>query len=137
MRRLIILTIILITFVLVWGCGKPPKDEMAKAEATLKEASEIQAKIYASKEFAEAQQIFEQAQKAIDSKRYEKAKLLAEQATEQALNSIKMAKLNLEKAETEAKKLFPEVTVKLEDFLEKYGDDEKLKAENQRIKNET
>ncbi|HMW33588.1 hypothetical protein L6Q79_06435 [bacterium] len=75
LKRMIVsaLTVAMTAFVLI-GCGGPPEQEIAKAKAAAKKASEAKAADYASESFAKAEAKMKEADGLVAKKEWDKSK---------------------------------------------------------------
>ena len=78
--------------VMVVGCATIPTQEMSDARQAIQAAREAQAEYYAPGSLAIAQQNLTQAERHLEEKAFEQARLVAVLAKRQALNSYNMAK---------------------------------------------
>ncbi|MCS7280449.1 MAG: DUF4398 domain-containing protein [Desulfobacterota bacterium] len=131
MRRLRGMTILslFVSFIfafLVFGCAKPPKQELETAEKALSDAKAKEAHIYAEETYKKAEEALSKAQSLVNEKKYKEAKKLAQEAEKlarQAETEIESGKARM-KEETEkllsdirtsieeTKKMIPEVVKK-------------------------
>lgn len=74
-----------------YGCGRPPTEELADAEAALSAAKVAGAEIFATNEYESAESKLEKARKEAEGYHYTKARQLALDAKDQALLAKKIA----------------------------------------------
>ncbi|MFP3089443.1 DUF4398 domain-containing protein [Treponema sp. TIM-1] len=71
--------------VLLWGCAKPPTEEMEKASAAVTQAeNDPDAVLYGESSLLRARDALSRMRTSADSKRYDEAKLLAQEAIDAA-----------------------------------------------------
>ncbi len=73
--------IALFSIFLLWGCAKPPTEEIAKAEKTLEDARTKEADIYMEDGFKKAEAALRKAKDLLAQKEYKSAKTAAEEAS--------------------------------------------------------
>ncbi|MCX7857365.1 MAG: DUF4398 domain-containing protein [Deltaproteobacteria bacterium] len=100
---------------LVFGCTKPPKQELENAEKAINSAKSKEAHIYAEETFKKAEEVLNKAKTFITEKKYKEAKQLlieAEKLAKQAETEIEAGKAKM-KEETE--KMFTDIKTSLEE----------------------
>jgi hypothetical protein len=75
---------VLVLFLLISGCAKPPTLEIDAAKAAIQAAKVVEADVYAASEFGAAQRALADAEAKVTGKEYELAKTAALQAKEKA-----------------------------------------------------
>ncbi|MDR2757771.1 MAG: DUF4398 domain-containing protein [Spirochaetaceae bacterium] len=84
-RRLVFLWGVMISALLFWGCAKPPTEDMEKAAAAVTQAeNDPDAVLYGENSLLRARDALSRMRTSADSKRYDEAKLLAQEAIEAA-----------------------------------------------------
>jgi hypothetical protein len=86
------LKILAVSVIVVVGCATIPTQEMSDARQAIQAAREVQAEYYAPGSLAIAEQNLTQAERHLEEKAYEQARLVAVLAKRQALNSYNMAR---------------------------------------------
>jgi vacuolar-type H+-ATPase subunit D/Vma8 len=104
--KLKLIYIFCIALVLVFGCAKPPVEEMDRArEAVFKAQNDPNAVQYASGTLARARDAINRMETEADSKNYENAKTAAAEAIAAAEKAINDGKVNAQRTGEEAKSL--------------------------------
>jgi tetratricopeptide (TPR) repeat protein len=94
--------IILVFFLVILGCAREPKKELAAAQNALEKAKEAQADRYASDIFTQAENSLKEAENLIAQKNYGEAKNLLITAKGMADTAISQALINKDDAKTDA-----------------------------------
>jgi hypothetical protein len=92
------------------ACAKPPQAEIDAAKAAVaKAAKNVDVQAYAAESLRKAQTALAQMQSELDAKRYDKVKILAQEAAAAAEKAISDAGTNKERAKSEAAALIEAV----------------------------
>lgn len=84
------------TQVLLFGCARPPTEEMIKAEKAVDEAREKEAGIYAQDIFRMAEESFIRAKEFIAARKYNEARQIAIETAQLARQAVTIAEINKE-----------------------------------------
>ena len=98
----VVLVSIAVLILSISGCAKAPTEEMAAAEAAVKDARDHGAEVYASDTFSEATKALASAGSNVATKKYDAAKNFALQAKQQAESAKQLAIKNKAAAKVKA-----------------------------------
>ena len=76
--------VVLFSIFLLWGCAKPPTEEIAKAEKALEDARTKEADIYMEDGFKKAEAALKKSKDLLAQKEYKSARAAAEEASSEA-----------------------------------------------------
>ncbi|MDR2363983.1 MAG: DUF4398 domain-containing protein [Spirochaetaceae bacterium] len=108
-RRSVFIGAIMIIALLLAGCAKPPTEEMEKAAAAVTQAeNDPDAVLYGEDSLIRAKNALTQMRVSADSKRYDEAKLLAQEAIDAAEKARNDGRLGATRAKEEAERLLSE-----------------------------
>ncbi|MDR1108958.1 MAG: DUF4398 domain-containing protein [Spirochaetaceae bacterium] len=108
-NKLVFAGLILISALVLGGCAKPPTEEMEKASAAVTQAeNDPDAVLYGENSLIRARNALTQMQMSAASKRYDEAKLLAQEAISAADKARNDGKLGIGRAREEAERLLME-----------------------------
>lgn len=108
-RGLVFLWAFMISAVLFWGCAKPPTEEMEKAaEAVLQAENDPDAVLYGENSLLRARDALSRMRMSAEAKRYDEAKLLAQEAISAAEKARSDGGLGAVRAREEAGRLLQE-----------------------------
>jgi len=114
--RIVLVSMVVLSFALFAGCTKPPTEEMTKAEKALEEAKQKEAPVYVPDLFKKAEESLIKAKAYITEKKYKEAKPVAietETLGRQAIAGIEAAKV---KIKTEAEQTIQDVQKSVDDL---------------------
>lgn len=100
---------------LVFGCAKPPKEELDNAEKALNSAKSKEADVYAPDTFKKAEEALNKAKSLINEKKYKEAKALAIEAEKLAKQSETEIEAGKAKMKEETEKLLTDIKASLEE----------------------
>jgi len=86
----------------IWGCAKPPTQELEAAKAAIQAARNAEAQVYAPDELKDAENALSDAEAKVQAKKYNEARTLALKAKELADRAREAAAKNKEKTRTDA-----------------------------------
>jgi hypothetical protein len=119
MKKIFIIPLTLLVFFLViLGCAREPKKELAAAQDALEKAREAQADRYASDIFTQADNSLKEAESLIAQKNYSEAKNLLITAKGMADTAASQASINKDNAKTDAEGAIGESQKLLEQLKE-------------------
>jgi PBP1b-binding outer membrane lipoprotein LpoB len=108
-RGLVFMGAIIIIALLLGGCAKPPTEEMEKADAAVTQAeNDPDAVLYGEESLIRAKNALTQMRVSADSKRYDEAKLLAQEAIDAAEKARNDGSQGAIRAKEEAERLLLE-----------------------------
>jgi hypothetical protein len=110
--------VILVFFLLILGCAREPKKELAAAQDALEKAKEAQADRYASDIFAQAENSLKEAEDLIAQKNYGEAKSLLITAKGVADTAASQAAINKEEVKVEAEDAISESQKAMQQLME-------------------
>lgn len=115
-RYYIMILFLFFTNVLLFGCVKPPTEEMIKAEKAIDEARQLEADIFANDIFTRAEESFQTAKKSVAERKYEEARLIALDTTQLARQAAAIAPINKEKIVNEIEKGMQDIRMKIDEL---------------------
>ncbi|RKY59237.1 MAG: hypothetical protein DRP95_05250 [Candidatus Latescibacterota bacterium] len=86
----------------LWGCAKPPTQELEAAKAAVQAARDAEAQVYAPEEIKAAEKALSDAETKVQAKKYDEARTLAVKAKELADQAKELAAKNKEKTRIDA-----------------------------------
>jgi hypothetical protein len=108
-KGLVFLWGVMISAVLFWGCAKPPTEEMEKAAAAVTQAkNDPDAVLYGENSLLRARDALSRMQESAASRRYDEAKLLAQEAIDAAEKARSDGSAGAIRAREEARRLISE-----------------------------
>lgn len=110
------LFVFLLSLTLMYGCAKPPTQEVENAEKAIAEAKQKEADLYVQDEFRKAEEALKQAKDLVAAKKYKEAKTAAEEAANSALRAIPLVEMNKAAMKEEAEKMVQEVQQSLDEI---------------------
>jgi len=102
--------------VFLYGCAKPPTQEIENAEKATADAKQKEADLYVQDVFARAEDSLKRAKDLVAEKKYKEAKQAAEEAMNLAQQTIPMIEPNKEKMKAETEQMIPEVQGTLDEI---------------------
>jgi len=111
-----VLLVTLIIQVFIFGCSKPPTEEMIKAEKALEQAKQKEADIYALDIYNKIEETYKKAKELVSAKRYEDARTVANEVPQLAHQAISLAESNKLTLKTEAERTIEDVQGKIDEM---------------------
>ncbi len=102
--------------ILLFGCAKPPTEEMIKAEKAIDEAKQVQADIFANEVFMRAEESFQSAKESVAERKYEEARLIALDTYHLARQSVTIASVNKENIVNETEHGIQDIRVTIDEL---------------------
>ena len=103
------LFVVLILQVFLFGCSKPPTEEMIKAEKALEQAKQKESDIYAQDIYNKTEETYKNAKELVSAKRYEEARAVAKEVHQLAHQAISLSESNRLTLKTEAERMIEAV----------------------------
>ncbi|HIE03639.1 MAG TPA: DUF4398 domain-containing protein [Candidatus Latescibacteria bacterium] len=97
-----VMTLGALLFLVVWGCAKPPTQEMEAAKVAIQAARDAEAQVYAPGELKAAEEALSEAEAKVEAKKYKEARPLAIKAKELADKAKELAITNKERTRSDA-----------------------------------
>ncbi len=127
------LLILILSFVFLSGCAKPPTQEMEQAEKSVAEAKQKEVDLYVPDLFGKVEASLKNAKDLVVAKKYKEAKAAAEEVSQLVQQAISMVERNKAKLKAEAEGMIQEVTKEIAEMKPVLAKAiKKMKAEEQK-----
>lgn len=110
------LFVFLLSLTLMYGCAKPPTQEVENAEKAIAQAKQKEADLYVQDEFRKAEEALKQAKDLVAAKKYKEARTATEEAANSALRAIPLVEKNKAAMKEEAEKMVQDVQKSLDEI---------------------
>ena len=127
------LLVLILSFVFLSGCAKPPTQEMEQAEKSVAEAKQKEVDLYVPDLFGKVEASLKNAKDLVGAKKYKEAKAAAKEVAQLVQQAIPIVEQNKAKLKAEAEGMIQEVTkeiAEMKPILAKAI--KKMKAEEQK-----
>lgn len=108
------LFVVLILQVFLFGCSKPPTEEMIKAEKALEQAKQKEADIYAQDVYNKTEKTYKKAKELVSAKSYKEAGAVAKEVPLFAQQAIALSESNRQTLKTESERIIEDVQMKID-----------------------
>ena len=127
------LLVLILSFVFLSGCAKPPTQEMEQAEKSVAEAKQKEVDLYVPDLFGKVEASLKNAKDLVGAKKYKEAKAAAKEVAQLVQQAIPIVEQNKAKLKAEAEGMIQEVTKEIAEMKPVLAKAiKKMKAEEQK-----